>query len=81
MLLPQNTIINKINSQLHSILQTHYKKHKLNDKLNQFKNLFCINNAIAKLDHNVLKILVTFTLCSLFYVDTNFLFTNLQIVL
>lgn len=35
--LPQNAIINKLNAQLQTILQTHYKKHKLDDTLNQFQ--------------------------------------------
>ena len=57
--LTQQTTINKIISQLTTILNAHYKLHKINDSLNQFQELFCINNAIAKLDNIQLKIQLT----------------------
>ena len=58
-LLTQKRITNKINIQLQNIIQTRYKKHKLNDTLDLFKEYFCINNAIAKLDNKQLEILLT----------------------
>ena len=58
-LLPQHTIIHKINVELQYIIQTHYKKHELNDTTHQFQELFCINNAIAKIHNNQLNILIT----------------------
>ena len=45
--------------ELQYIIQTHYKKHKLNDTTQQFQELFCINNAIAKIHNNQLNILIT----------------------
>ena len=53
-LLPQQTIINKINAQLNSILLLHYKKHKVQDTLQIFHQQFCINDAIAKLQNKTL---------------------------
>ena len=53
-LLPQQTIINKINAQLKTIILAHYKKHKLNETLDIFQNQFCINEALAKLENNLL---------------------------
>ena len=41
--------------QLTTILTAHYKFHKLNDTLNHFQELFCINSAIAKLDKQPAK--------------------------
>ena len=55
----QHTIINKINSQLQNNLQAHYKKHKLNETLYQFKDQFCINEAIAKTENNSLITTIT----------------------
>ena len=37
------TIVNKINAQLKTIIPAHYKKHKLNDTLDTFQDQFCIN--------------------------------------
>ena len=37
-LLPQHTLISKTNAKLHSIVQAHYKNHKLNDTLDLFKD-------------------------------------------
>ena len=54
----QNTIINKINSQIKFILNTHYKHHKEQHALDQFEGNFCINNAIAELNDNKLLIKV-----------------------
>ena len=56
--LSQNTIINKINSQIKFILNTHCKLHKEQDSLDQFQTNFCINNAIAQLNDNKLLIKV-----------------------
>ena len=53
-LLPQQTIINKINAQLKNIILAHYKKCKLSDTLDIFQNQFCINEALAKLENNLL---------------------------
>ena len=58
-LLPQHTLISKTNAQLHSSVQTHYKKHKLNDTLDLFKDQFYINEAIAKIENDLLKTLLT----------------------
>ena len=43
LLIPQQTIVNKINAQLKTIIPAHYKKHKLNDTLDTFQDQFCIN--------------------------------------
>ena len=51
-LLPQQTIINKINAQLKTIILRHYKKHKLNGTLDILQNQFCINEALAKIENN-----------------------------
>ena len=56
-LLAHQTIINYIYKQLQTIINAHYKKHKLNDTLNQFQDLVSINHAIAKIENNTLKIL------------------------
>ena len=53
-LLPQQAIINKINAQLKIMIPAYYKKHKLNDTLDIFQNQFCINEALAKLENNLL---------------------------
>ena len=50
-LLPQQTIVNKINAQLNTIL-AQYKKHKPNDTLDTFQYQFCINEALAKIENN-----------------------------
>ena len=49
----KQTIINKINAQLKTII-ARYKKHKLNDTLDICQNQFCINKALAKLENNLL---------------------------
>ena len=54
-LVPQQTIINKINGQLNSILLLHYKKHKVQDRLETFNQQFCINEAIAKLQNKTIN--------------------------
>ena len=41
-LLPQQTMINKINAQLKTIIPVHYKKHKLNDTLDISKTNFVL---------------------------------------
>ena len=58
-LIPQDTIINKTNAQIQNRIQTHYKYHKLNDTLNIFQELFCVKEAIAKLENNLLIMLLT----------------------
>ena len=55
--LTQKRITNKINSQLRNILNVHFKVHKLNDTIQRFQNLFCINNALSKIENNKLSIL------------------------
>ena len=57
-ILPEHTIINKINAQSKTIILAHYKKHKLNDTLDIFQGQFCINGALAKLENNSLKVLI-----------------------
>ena len=53
-LLQQQTIIEKINVQLNSILILHYKKNKLQDTLDTFREQFCINETIAEIQNNIL---------------------------
>ena len=53
-LLLQQTIINKINAKLKTIILAHYKKHKLKDTLDISQNQFCINEALVKLENNLL---------------------------
>ena len=55
-LLPQQTIINKINAQLKTIILAHYKKRKLNYTLDIFQYQFCINETLAKIENNLLTI-------------------------
>ena len=55
-LLPQRTIITKINAQLQYNLRPHYKHHKLKNTVNLFEDKFCINEVLAKVEHNTLKI-------------------------
>ena len=45
----QNTITNKINPQPQHIIQTHYKKDKLNNTIDQFEEISYINEAITKI--------------------------------
>ena len=56
--LSQETIITKILTQIRNILTAHYKLHKLNETLPTFQKLFCINNAIAKIDNSKLKLVL-----------------------
>ena len=49
-LLPQHTIINKINPQSKTVILAHYEKHKLIDTLEIFKDQFCINEALTKIE-------------------------------
>ena len=58
-LLSQHTLISKINAQLQNIAQAHYKNKKLNDILDLLKDQFCINEAIAKIENNLLKTILT----------------------
>ena len=53
-LIPQDTIINKINAQIRNIIHTHYKYHKLNETLNILQELFSKKQAIVKLENNLL---------------------------
>ena len=55
-ILPQHTIVTKINAQLQHILRTHYQNHKLKNTVNLFEEKFCINEALAKVEHNTLKV-------------------------
>ena len=50
----QQTVINKINAKLKTIILAHYKKYKLNDTLDISQNQFCINEALVKLENNLL---------------------------
>ena len=53
--LTYDTII-KMLTQLQNIIHTHYKVHKVNRTLTKFKELFCINKAIATINNNKLQI-------------------------
>ena len=55
-LLRQETIIDKINAQLNNLLQIQYKKHKLQDTLDTSREDFCINETLAKIQSNILRI-------------------------
>ena len=55
-LLSEQTIINKINAPLKTIILAQYKKHELNDTLDIFQYQFCINEALAKTENNLLTI-------------------------
>ena len=57
--LTQDTIITKIKTQLQNILNTHYKVNKINGTIAKFKQLFCINDAIATIQNNRLQIQIT----------------------
>ena len=57
--LTQETIITKITTQWENILNTHYKIHKLDGTLTKFQQPFGINNAMAKIHNNNLKVLLT----------------------
>ena len=54
----QDIIKTKINTRIQNIIHTHYKYHKINGTLNTFKEIFCINNAIAKIENNILYIML-----------------------
>ena len=54
----QDIIQTKINTQIRYIIHTHYKYHKINGTLNTFKELFCINNALATIENNTLHIML-----------------------
>ena len=51
----QETIITKILMQLRDILTAHNKSPKLNETLTRFQQLFCINNALAKIHNGTLQ--------------------------
>ena len=57
-LLPQHTLIKKINADVQTIVQIHFKKNKLQNTLDQLREQFCMNEAIAKIENNPLKILL-----------------------
>ena len=40
------------------MLNKHYEYHKLNNTLNQFQDLFCIVNTLAKIENNQLLLLI-----------------------
>ena len=54
--IPQDIIRTKINTRIQNIIQIHYKYHKTNGTINIFKELFCINKALAKVENNKLHI-------------------------
>ena len=54
----QDTIKTKINTQLQNIIQTHYKYHRINGTLNIFQELFCIKQAIAKIENKTVIIVL-----------------------
>ena len=54
--IPQDTIRNKINTRIRNIIQIHYKYHKTNGSITILKELFSINNALAKIEKNKLHI-------------------------
>ena len=56
--LSQETIITKVLTQLPNILTAHYKLHKRNETLPIFQQLFCINNALAKIHNGKLQIIL-----------------------
>ena len=47
-----------IKNDLKDIIQTHYKKHAINNTTHKFENNFGINNALCTIKKNSLKILV-----------------------
>ena len=57
--LNSKTVINKINKHIETILNAHYKKHKIENTLIEFNDLFCISNVIASLQNGELKQLTT----------------------
>ena len=54
--IPQDIIRTKINTRIRNIIQIHYKYHKTNGTVNIFTELFCINNALVKIENNKLHI-------------------------
>ena len=56
--LSQETIITNILTQLWNIITAHYKLHKLNEMLPTFQQLFCINDALAKIYNCKLQIII-----------------------
>ena len=57
--LTQDKIITKIKTQLQNILNTHYKVNKINGTITKFKQLFCINDAIATIQNDRLQTQIT----------------------
>ena len=55
--LTAKTITNK-NKQIEIILNSHFKKHKIENTLTLFEDLFCINKAIAQIQNGQLQILL-----------------------
>ena len=55
--LKQKTIISKINSKIRTIINAHFK-FIIKLYLNQFKKVFCINNALAKIEDSKSTILI-----------------------
>lgn len=47
-----------INNNIRHVIEIHYKKYKNNSKLEDFKELFCINNQICKIEKNELSYLL-----------------------
>ena len=52
----QEAIITKILTQPRKILTAYYKQHKLNEMLPLFQQLFCINNALARINNGKLQV-------------------------
>ena len=56
--LTAKTIISKINKHIETVLNSHFKKHKIENTVTLFEESFCINKAIAQLLDGQLKILI-----------------------
>ena len=54
--LTTKTIISKINKHIETVLNSHFKKHKIGNTLILFEESLCINKAIAQLLDGQLKI-------------------------
>ena len=52
----QKTILTKILTQPRKILTAYYKEDKLNEMLPLFHQLFCINNALARINNGKLQV-------------------------
>ena len=68
--LPQETIITKIITELQEILTAHYNLYKLNETLPAFQELFCINNALAKIHNGKLQLTLQYNLGEYCHAET-----------